>query len=53
MTALMFTTRASMSIRLSAAPMDRFAAATADQGMPPDIWDELDDLAAGQSAKIR
>jgi hypothetical protein len=48
MTALMFTTKGQHVIRLIP-PYDRFAAASADQGMPPDIG-ELDDLAAGQSA---
>jgi hypothetical protein len=45
-TPLMFTTRGQHVIRV-APPMDRFAAATAQQGSPPDI-DELNDLAAGR-----
>jgi hypothetical protein len=48
MTALMFTTKGQHVIRLRP-PLDRFAAATANQGTPADIA-ELDDLAAGRSA---
>jgi hypothetical protein len=47
MTALMFTTRGQHVIRLKR-PLDRFAAATAAQGSPPDIG-ELGDLAAGET----
>ena len=47
MTALMFTTRGQHVIRLKP-PNDRFAAATADQGMPPDIA-QLTDLARGKN----
>jgi hypothetical protein len=46
LTALMFTTKGQHVIRLKP-PYDRFAAATADQGMPPDIG-QLDDLARGK-----
>ena len=45
-TALLFATRGQHIIRV-APPMDRYAAATAQQGSPPDI-DELNDLAAGR-----
>jgi hypothetical protein len=48
MTALMFTTKGQHVIRLRP-PLERFAAATANQGTPPDIG-ELDDLAAGRAA---
>ena len=48
MTALMFTTKGQHVIRLKP-PLDRFAAATANQGTPVDIA-ELNDLAAGRSA---
>jgi len=47
MTALMFTTRGQHVIWLKL-PNDRFAAATADQGMPPDIA-QLTDLARGKN----
>ena len=42
MTALMFTTKGQHVVQLKP-PYDRFAAATAQQGSPPDI-DELNDL---------
>lgn len=45
-TPLLFATRGQHVIRIRP-PFDRFAAATAQQGSPPDI-DELDDLAAGR-----
>jgi hypothetical protein len=45
-TPLLFTTRGQHIVRI-VLPMDRFAAATAQQGSPPDI-DELNDLAAGR-----
>jgi hypothetical protein len=45
-TPLMFTTKNQHVVRLNA-PFDRIAAASAEQGSPPDI-SELDDLAAGQ-----
>jgi hypothetical protein len=45
-TPLVFTTRGQHIIRIGP-PMDRFAAASAQQGSPPDI-DELNDLAAGR-----
>lgn len=48
MTALMFTTKGQHVIRLKPSLIP-FAAATAKQGMPPDIG-ELDDLAADQTA---
>ena len=47
-TPLMFTTHGQHVVQLKA-PYDRFAAATAQQGSPPDI-DELSDLAAGDIA---
>jgi hypothetical protein len=47
MTALMFTTKGQHVIRLKP-PYDRFAAATANQGMPPDI-DQLKELAQGKN----
>jgi hypothetical protein len=46
MTGLMFTTRGQHVIALKP-PLDRFAAASADQGMPPNI-DQLQDLADGK-----
>jgi hypothetical protein len=45
-TPLVFTTRGQHIVHVIP-PMDRFAAATAQQGSPPDI-DELNDLAAGR-----
>ena len=45
-TPLLFTTRGQHVIRVLP-PLDRYAAATAEQGSPPDI-DELGDLAAGR-----
>ncbi len=45
-TPLMFTTGGQHVVRLRP-PLERIAAATAQQGSPPDI-DELDDLAAGR-----
>lgn len=45
-TPLMFTTRGQHIVH-ALAPFDRIAAATAQQGSPPDI-DELDDLASGR-----
>lgn len=45
-TPLLFTTRGQHVIRVEP-PMARYAAATAQQGSPPDI-DELNDLAAGR-----
>ncbi|MEI9995853.1 MAG: hypothetical protein WDM91_14750 [Rhizomicrobium sp.] len=45
-TPLMFTTAGQHIIAIRP-PLDRFAAATAQQGSPPDI-DELEDLAAGR-----
>jgi len=46
-TPLVFTTRGQHIVRVLP-PLDRYAAATAQQGSPPDI-DELNDLAAGRS----
>ena len=45
-TPLMFTTAGQHIVHIKP-PLDRFAAATAQQGSPPDI-DELEDLAAGR-----
>jgi len=45
-TPLVFTTRGQHIVRVLP-PLDRYAAATAQQGSPPDI-DELNDLAAGR-----